>query len=62
MPSRAYAEAISVPEAPAPSTASVFGSSSNAHASSVPITRPPNCVPGTGLATEPVARMIAFAE
>ena len=36
------------------------GSSSSAHASSVPITRPPNCVPGTGLGTEPVARMIAF--
>ena len=49
-----------MPEAPAPSTASVLGSSSKAHASSVPITRPPNCVPGTGLGTEPVAMMIAF--
>ena len=31
------------------------GSSSSAHASSVPITRPPKLVPGTGLGIEPVA-------
>ena len=49
-----------MPDAPAPITASVFGSDSSAHASSVPITRPPNCVPGTGLATEPVASTIAL--
>ena len=34
------AEAISVPDAPAPTTTSVFGSSDSAQASSVPITRP----------------------
>ena len=42
-------------------TASVFGSSSSAHASSVPMTRPPNSVPGIGLGTEPVARMTVLA-
>ena len=36
------------------------GSSSSAHAPSVPITRPPNCVPGIGFGTEPVARMTHF--
>ena len=60
-PSRAYAEAISAPEAPAPTTAIDFGSSVSAHASSVPITRPPNSVPGIGLLTEPVASTIVFA-
>ena len=47
-PRRAYAEAISVPDAPAPTTTIVFGSSLSAHASSVPITRLPNLVPGIG--------------
>ncbi len=28
----------------------------------MPITRPPNCVPGIGFFTEPVARMIVLAE
>ena len=57
VPSRPYAEAISAPEAPAPTTAILPGSSGSAHASSVPITRPPNCVPGIGFGTEPVARI-----
>ena len=61
VPSRAYAEAISDPDAPAPTTARVLGSSSSAHASSVPITRPPNWVPGIGFLTDPVARMIVLA-
>ena len=39
----------------------VSGSSSSAHASSVPMMRPPNSVPGIGLGTEPVARMTVFA-
>ena len=47
VPRRAYAEAISAPEAPAPTTARLRGSSSSAHASSVPITRPPNWRPGS---------------
>ena len=59
-PRRTYALAISVPEAPAPTTASFAGSSSSAQASSVPITRPPNSVPGIGRLTEPVASTIAF--
>ena len=50
-----------MPDAPAPTTASVAGSSSSAHASSVPMTRPPKCVPGSGFVTEPVARMTPFA-
>ena len=33
---------------------------SNAHASSVPITRPPNDVPGSGRGTEPVASTMHF--
>ena len=60
-PSRAYADAISAPDAPAPTTAIVAGSSVSAHASSVPITRPPNCVPGIGFLTDPVASTIVFA-
>ena len=60
-PRRAYAEAISEPEAPAPTTAIEFGSSSSAQASSVPITRPPNCAPGIGRFTEPVASRIVLA-
>ena len=36
------------------------GSSSSAHAPSVPITRPPNCVPGIGFGTEPVAMIRHF--
>ena len=55
VPMRPYAEAISAPDAPAPITAMRLGSSSSAHASSVPITRPPKLVPGTGLGIEPVA-------
>ncbi len=50
-----------MPEAPAPTTASVAGSSGSAHASSVPMTRPPKCVPGSGFFTEPVARMTNLA-
>ena len=50
-----------MPDAPAPMTASVCGSSSSAHASSVPITRPPKVVPGTGLGTEPVASTTVLA-
>ena len=61
LPSRAYAEAISVPEAPAPTTASVVGSASSAQASSVPMTRPPKRVPGSGRFTEPVARITVVA-
>src|ERR1044071_5990840 len=55
VPMRPYADAISAPDAPAPTTAILPGSDSNAHASSVPITRPPNCVAGIGFGTEPVA-------
>jgi len=55
LPSRANAEAISVPDGPAPTTAMRAGTSLSAHASSVPITRPPNCVPGIGRGTDPVA-------
>ena len=40
----------------------LLGSSSSAHASSVPITRPPNCAPGIGRLTEPVASTIVLAE
>ncbi len=54
-------EAISEPEAPAPTTASDFGSCSSAHASSVPITRPSNAAPGIGRLTEPVASTIVLA-
>ncbi len=50
-----------MPDAPAPTTASVLGSVSSAHASSVPMTRPPNCVAGSGRFTEPVARMTNLA-
>ena len=39
-----------------------MGSSSSAHASSVPITRPPNWAPGIGRLTEPVASTIVLAE
>ena len=60
-PRRAYADAISVPDAPAPTTASVAGSSVKAQASSVPMTRPPKRVPGSGFFCEPVARMTNFA-
>ena len=55
MPIRPYADAISLPDAPAPTTAILPGSCSNAHASSVPMMRPPNCVPGIGLGSDPVA-------
>ena len=60
VPRRPYAEAISAPDAPAPTTAIRPGSSSSAHAPSVPITRPPNCVPGIGFGTEPVAMITHF--
>ena len=46
-----------MPEAPAPTTASRGGTSSSAHASSVPITLPPNSTPGIERGTEPVARI-----
>ena len=36
------------------------GSSLSAQASSVPMIRPPNCAPGIGRPTDPVARMMAF--
>ena len=49
-----------MPDAPAPTTARLAGSSFSAHASSVPITRPSNVVPGIGRFTEPVAITIAF--
>jgi hypothetical protein len=58
---RPYADAISAPDAPAPITAIVSGSCSSAHASSVPITRPPKLVPGTGFGIEPVAITTVFA-
>ena len=61
VPSRAYAEAISVPDAPAPMTAIEAGRSSSSQAPAVSITRPPKLVPGTGRATEPVARMTVLA-
>ena len=61
-PAARSAEAISEPDAPAPTTAIDAGSSSSAHASSVPITRPPNCAPGIGRLTEPVASTIVLAE
>ena len=60
-PMRAYALAISVPDAPAPTTAMEDGSSSSAQASSVPMTRPPKLVPGIGRGTEPVARITPLA-
>ena len=44
-----------MPDAPAPITARLPGSSSSAHAVSVPSTRPPNFSPSTGLGTEPTA-------
>ncbi len=50
-----------MPDAPAPTTASVAGSAASAHASSVPMTCPPNCVPGSAFFTEPVARMTNLA-
>ncbi len=59
LPSRANAEAISAPDAPAPTTARRAGTSGSAHASSVPITRPPNSTPGIGRGIEPVARIDA---
>ena len=55
LPRRANAEAISVPEAPQPTTARRAGTSASAHASSVPITRPPNSTPGIDRGTDPVA-------
>src|SRR6201987_1033779 len=61
-PSRAYADAISDPDAPDPITASDDGSSLSAHASSVPSTRPPNEGPGSGRFTEPVASTIVLAD
>ncbi len=61
VPRRAYADAISAPDAPAPTTAMDCGSSSSAQASSVPMTRPPNCVPGIGFLTDPVASTIVLA-
>ncbi len=50
-----------MPDAPAPTTASESGSSVSAQASSVPMTRPPNCVPGSAFFTEPVARITVLA-
>ena len=58
---RPYAEAISEPEAPAPTTAIFGGSSFSAHASSVAMMRPPNSVPGIGLGIEPVASTTRFS-
>ena len=49
-----------MPEAPAPTTTMRLGSSWSAHASSVPITRLPNFVPGIGRLTEPVASTMHF--
>ena len=39
----------------------LLGSSASAQASSVPITRPPNSVPGIGRFTDPVASRIVLA-
>ena len=60
-PNLANAEAISAPEAPAPTTAIDDGSSWSAQASSVPITRPPNSAPGIARLTEPVASTTVLA-
>ena len=55
VPSRPNAEATSVPDAPAPTTASFAGCSSSAHIVSVDRTRLPNWRPRIGLGTEPQA-------
>ena len=50
-----------MPDAPAPMIAMEPGSSPISQAPAVSITRPPNCVPGTGRATEPVASTTTLA-
>ncbi len=61
LPRRAKPEAISAPEAPAPTTVRRAGRSVSAQASSVPITPPPNSTPGIERLTEPVARITVVA-
>ena len=61
VPKRPYAEAISAPEAPAPTTAILFGCSGSDQAPQVSTTRSPNSTPGIAIATEPVASTTALA-
>ena len=61
VPKRPYADAISAPEAPAPTTAIRSGCSGSDQAPQVSTMRPPNSTPGMAIATEPVARTTAFA-
>ena len=61
LPRRANPEAISVPDAPAPTTAIRAGSSGSAQAPSVPITRPSSSAPGIVRGTDPVARITVCA-
>ncbi len=61
VPKRPYAEAISAPDAPAPTTAIDSGRSGSDQAPQVSTTRSPNSTPGIGSATEPVARTTAPA-
>ena len=56
VPKRPYAEAISAPDAPAPTTAIDFGCSGSDQAPHVSTTRSPNSTPGIASATDPVAR------
>ena len=53
---RQYAEAISAPDAPAPTTAIDFGCSGRDQAPHVSTTRSPNSTPGIASAADPVAR------
>ncbi len=55
VPKRPNADAISVPDAPAPTTARRFGRSFISQVAAVSSTRPSKLVPGTGSETEPVA-------
>ena len=57
VPSRPSAEAISVPDAPAPITHSFFGCSFSSHIAAVSRMRLPNWRSRIGLGTEPTARI-----
>ena len=57
VPSRPNALATSLPDAPAPITASRLGCSSRPHIVSVERTRLPNWRPSNGLGTDPHARI-----
>ena len=57
VPSRPNAEAISVPDAPAPITHSFFGCSFRSHMPAVSRMRLPNFRSRIGLGTEPTARI-----